>query len=161
MTFRNNVVAAYGPWWTNFRASVTLRIVRAPELQGAQSRFPYAAYPAAGLVFRMTSQGYYALLLSSNPKKNQLSVELVRRDFLLDVQRGYTETQIVPWTNAQRLEPSGTNLSVEDSGNQISIFADGQEIRTVDDPKYDQGFVGLIVSGPAHATFKNLVVEQK
>lgn len=161
LAFRQNVVAAYGPWWTNFRASVALRIVPAPQSHGARSEFPYAARPAAGLIFRVNSKGYYALLLSGIPQKKHLSVELVRRDFLPNQQQDYTETQIIPWTIAAPIAPSGTKRSVQDTGNHISIFVDGQEINTVTDPTYNQGWVGLIISGPGQANFKNLVVEQR
>lgn len=154
-----NVIAAYGPWWSNFSASVTVKLVPAPESPGAQSSFPYAARPAAGLVFRMNVKGYYALLVSSDFQKKQLSVEVVRRDFLADME-DYTGAQIIGWTAAGPLEPWGTNLSVEDVGSQISILADGREIKTAHDSTYGQGFVGLMICGPGQATFKNLVVEQ-
>jgi Ca-activated chloride channel family protein len=160
-----NVIAAYGPWWSDFRASVALKIFPAPQVadsaRSSPSQLLYPGAPAAGLVFRMTSRGYYALLLSGILKNKHLSVELVRRDFLPGEDRDYTETQIVPWATAGPPEPSGTNLSVEDTGDQISIFADGQEIKTVRDPTYDQGFVGLIISGAGHVTFKNLAVEER
>ena len=79
----------------------------------------------------MNSKGYYALLLSGIVKKKRLSVELVRRDFLSDTQQDYAETQIVPWTAVAQTGPSGTELSVEDVGNQISISVDGQKVGTV------------------------------
>ena len=142
-TFRKNVIAAYGPWWIDFHASVTVKVVPAPQSQGARSPFPYATRPAAGLVFRMNSKGYYALLLSGIVKKKKLSVELVRRDFLPDTQQDYAETQIVPWTTVAQTTPSGTELSVEDVGNRISISVDGQEVGTVRDGTYDQGWVDL------------------
>jgi Ca-activated chloride channel homolog len=158
-TFRQNVVVAYGPWWTDFHASVTLKIVPAPQSQGAKSQFPYAAHPSAGLVFRMNSKGYYALLLGGSVKKKKLSVELVRRDFLSDAQQDYAETQIVPWTTVVQTAPFGTELSVEAVGNQISISVDGQKVGTMRDGTYNQGWVGLVISGPGRATFKDLLVE--
>ncbi|MGB7024862.1 MAG: VWA domain-containing protein [Candidatus Acidiferrales bacterium] len=159
MTFRKNVITAYGPWWTDFHASVTVKVVPAPQSQGAKSQFPYATHPAAGLVFRMNSNGYYALLLSGIVKKKRLSVELVRRDFLPGTQQDYAETQIVPWTTVVQTAPFGTELSVEDVGNQISISVDGQKVGTVCDGTYNQGWVGFVISGPGRATFKNLLVE--
>jgi VWFA-related protein len=159
-----NVIAAYGPWWSDFRASVMLRILPAAQIadpeRGPQWQFPDAAGPAAGLVFRMSSKGYYALLVSGTVNKSRISVELVRRDFLPGEQRDYSETKIVPWTVSGLLQPSGTTVSVESMGSQITIFADAHEIKTVQDPIYDEGFVGFIVSGPEQAIFKNLVVEQ-
>lgn len=69
MAFRRNIIAAYGPWWTDFHASVVMKMTPAPESHGARSQFSYAGAPAAGLVFRMNSKGYYALLLSGIVKK--------------------------------------------------------------------------------------------
>lgn len=108
----------------------------------------YANDNAAGLVFRMGSKGYYALLVSGAVNKSRISVELVRRDFLPGEQRDYSETKVVSWTIAGLLQNSGTTLSVEAREDTISIFAGGHEIKTVQDPTYDQGFVGFIVSGP-------------
>lgn len=159
--FRQDIIAAYGPWWTNFHASVTVEIVPVAQLPSAESQFPYAARPAAGLLFRMTSRGYYALLLSDILKKKELSVELVRRGFLSTADRDYTETQIVPWTTVARTAPSGTELSVDAVGNQISIFVGGQKVGNTRDGTYDQGWVGFVISGPGHATFKDLLVEEK
>lgn len=160
-----DVIAAYGPWWINFRASVTLKALPAPQVadpeRGPGWQAPDATPSAAGLVFRMSSKGYYALLVSGTVSKNRLSVELVRRDFLPGEQRDYSETKIVPWTITGLLQNSETTLSVEAREDQISIVVDGHEVKTVQDPTYDQGFVGFIVSGPEQATFKNLVVEQK
>ena len=103
----------------------------------------------------------YALLLSGVVKKKKLSVELVRRDFLPGAEQDYTETQIVPWTTVAQTTSSGTELSAQAIGNQISIFVDGQQVGTVRDGTYNQGWVGLLLSGPGQATFRSLVVEQK
>ena len=161
MAFRQNIIAAYGPWWTNFHASVTVKMVPAPHSHGAKSQFPYVAHPAAGLLFRMTPKGYYALLLSDIVEKKKLSVELVRRDFLSEAEQGYAETQIVPWAAVVQSRSSGTELSIEDIKNEISIFVDGDEVGTARDGRYEQGWVGLVISGPGRATFTNLVVEQR
>lgn len=76
-----------------------------------------------------------------------------------DTQQDYAETQIVPWTTVVQTGPSGTELSVEDVGNQISISVDGQKVGTVRDGTYNQGWAGFVISGPGRATFKNLFVE--
>jgi hypothetical protein len=78
--------------------------------------------------------------------RKTLSIELLRRDFEGD---SYTETEIMPWTKAAvRPLTSGTELSVERIGDQISIFVDGQESNSVRDDKFDQGLVGFVISGP-------------
>ena len=50
-------VAANGPWWTDFEASVVV------EFQSGQKNF-HSMPPAAGLVFRLNERGYYALVIS-------------------------------------------------------------------------------------------------
>ncbi len=163
LAFREKVVAAYGPWWTDFQASIGVKVVPAAQLKVARSPFPYAARPAAGLLFRMNPKGYYALLLSGIVKKKKLSVALVRRDFLSNYLDYYTETDIIPWTTVENVSASApaAELSVQDLKDQISIFVDGQGIKTVHDGRYSQGWVGFVISGPGQATFTNLVVEQK
>jgi hypothetical protein len=56
---------------------------------------------------------------------------------------------------------SATELSVKAIGKQISISADGQQVGSVQDNTYDQGYVGFVISGPGRAIFTNLVVEQR
>lgn len=140
-TFRQNVVAAYGPWWINFRASVNVTV--APGL-------------VAGLVFRMNQLGYYALLVSRTGKK--LSTELVKA---LVNGNGYAQITIVPWTTVGRAPASATGISVEVIGNQISMFVDGQKVKSLQDDTYAQGLVGFVISGHGHASFRNLVVQQE
>lgn len=157
-TFQDDVVAAYGPWWSDFRASVTMKTDPEKVSHDASVKFLHGSRPAAGLLFRLNLDGYYALLVSGTGEKSTLSVELVRRAFF---GRFYTETQLVPWTKVAQSSASGTELSVEAMGSQISIFVDGQEIKSVQDDTYDRGLSGFVISGPGHAIFKNLVVEQK
>lgn len=161
MAFRRDVLAAYGPWWTDFRASVSVKVAPAVESRGAKSQFPYASRPAAGLLFRMSPKGYYALLLSGIVEKKKLSVALVRRDFVGDTDQDYTETEIVPWTIVENASTPAGELSVEALKDRISILVNGTEVKSVSDDTYNQGLVGLVISGPGRATFRNLVVEQK
>lgn len=138
---RQNVVAAYGPWWINFRASVSV---------SADPR------SVAGLIFRMNQHGYYAVLVRRTGKT--LSAELVR-----DLLQGNNDTQmaILPWTIVAGAPTSATDISVEAIGDQISMFVDGQKVRILHDDMYAQGLVGFVISGPGHAIFRNLVVEQE
>ncbi|HEV2615614.1 MAG TPA: VWA domain-containing protein [Candidatus Acidoferrales bacterium] len=158
---REDVVATYGPWWSGFYASVSMKLVPAKS-HDVKSQFPYAARPAAGLIFRMNPMGYYALLLSDAVKEKNLSVAVVRRDFLPDTYPlAYKEKGIVPWTAVGNAPTSATELSVQDLNNQISVFVDGQKVKVVRDDTYSQGWVGFVISGPGRATFTSLVVEQK
>lgn len=157
-TFQQNIVAAYGPWWNNFHASVKLKAAFEEIRNRAKNQPPYNARPAAGLLFRMNIGGYYALLVSGSTDTDELSVELVRRDFLGD---SYTEVLLVPWATVSQPPFSRTALSLDAVGKQISISVDGLNVRTVEDDTYDQGYVGFVISGPGLAVFSNLVVEQK
>jgi hypothetical protein len=140
-TFRQNVVATYGPWWINFRASVNVNV---------------APGSVAGLVFRMNQLGYYALLVSRTGKK--LSTGLVKA---LANGNGYAQMTVVPWTTVAGAPASATEISVEVIGNQISMFVDGQKVKSLQDDTCAQGLVGFVISGRGHATFRNLVVQQE
>ena len=156
-TFLKNVIAAYGPWWSNFVASASVDLKTA-SVDGS------AYTGSAGLVFRMNLNGYYALLVSpTRDRKNKKKmpaeiVRLVRRD-----RRGesYAEATLVPETTVDEPSASIANISVKAVGGQISIYVDGLEIQTVQDDRYKQGLVGLVLSGPGQAIFRNLVVEQR
>jgi hypothetical protein len=152
----NDTTAAYGPWWTDFRASVNMNAVLPSEYR-ANAQVSYALRPAAGLVFRFNQDGYYALLMSGVVGENDWSLKLVKRDFPAG------EKVIVPWRTVfvPALGRSGTDLSVEAIRDQIFIFVNDQKVISARDDTYDQGYVGFVVSGPGRATFKNLLVEQK
>lgn len=151
--FRQNIIAAYGPWWWNFRASATMRAELAAISRGRRA---YGGRPAAGLVFRMNLNGYYAVLISRAADKKKLSVELVRMD-----RKGnsYVETALIPWSTMDEPSTSANDLAVAAKGSRLSIFVDGQKVETVKDDRFDQGLVGFIMSGPGQATFRKLVVE--
>lgn len=156
--FHQNILAAYGPWWHDFRASVDLKAAMTQIHDDGKTNLSNDAGPAVGLVFRMNISGYYALLINGDSNKDKLSVELVRRDFFGD---SYTEAQLIPWTTVSRPSSSETELSAEAVGKQIWISVDGQELRTVQDDTYDEGYVGFVISGPGRALFSDLLVEQK
>jgi Ca-activated chloride channel homolog len=157
-TYRENVVAAYGPSWRDFRVSATMRgDIRPVTKEGPQRRFTRAVRASAGLVFRMNQEGYYALLVSGVQKEKELSFELVARKFEGD---SYAEAVIVPWTTVPRESPANTKLAVEDIGDQITVFVDGQEVGSARDDTFSKGYVGFTVSAPARATFSNLLIEQ-
>jgi Ca-activated chloride channel homolog len=157
-TFQQDVVAAYGPWWSDFRASVTMSAQLEKVSRSAGAEFLHNSFPASGFLFRMGLNGYYALLARNTPDKNKVLVELVRRALFGN---SYTEMTLVPWTVVPGASAAELKLSVEAIGSQISIFVDGQELKTVNDDTYDEGYVGFVISGPGVAAFRNLVVDQK
>lgn len=157
--FRDNIIAAYGPWWSDFRASVTVDAVLEAVSHEASKTFPHNTHPAAGLVFRMGLDGCYVLLVSGTPGGKTLSVELAKRSF---EGNSYAEAEIVPWTKvAVRPTASGTELAIEAVGSRIAMFVNGQEVKSVRDDAFDQGLIGFVITGPGRATFRNLVVEQR
>lgn len=158
VAFQQGVVAAYGPWWSNFHASVSMDAHLEKVSSKASAESLHNSLPAAGLLFRMNLSGYYALLVSNTTDKNKVSVALVRRALFGNE---YTETTLVPWTTVTQASPAGIQLSADAVGSQISVFVNGEILKTVQDDTYDQGYVGFVISGPGDATFKNLVVQQK
>ena len=158
-TYHENVIAAYGPSWRGFRASATMKAALKPVVkEGPQLRFTKPVQGAAGIVFRMNQEGYYALLVRGVAKEKELSVELVARRFAGD---SFSESVIVPWTTIARGLPSETALTVEDVDDQITVFVDGQKVGSAHDNTFSEGYVGFTVSAPASATFGNLVVEDQ
>jgi VWFA-related protein len=156
--YRENVVAAYGPSWRDFRVSATMRPVLGHASNGQEQKFTRKVRAAAGLVFRMNQEGYYALLLGGPPKDKNFSLELVARQFQAD---SYAESVVVPWTSIDRALPFEMTLAVEDIGDHITVFVDGKKVGSARDDRFSEGYVGFTVSAAARATFGNFVVEQK
>jgi Ca-activated chloride channel family protein len=158
--YRQNVIAAYGPAWADFRVSATVRLFEPSRSPGtAESTFSLPARSAAGLVFRISWRGYYGFLISWSLGRNpRLAFELVARKFQGD---SYVESVIIPWTTIVRESPLEARLTVQDIGDQIMLFVDGRQVGTARDESFDEGNAGLIVDAPAHAIFSNLLLEQK
>lgn len=157
--YRENVTAAYGPPWPDFRVSAMVKLFQPQSDWSAKSNFSRPVRSAAGLVFRMSWRGYYALLVGPPLKdKKILAFEVVARSFRGD---SYAESVIVPWTTVPRGSSSGAQLGIEDVGDQIAIFIDRREVGVARDDTFETGYEGFIVSAPAHAVFSNFVLEQK
>lgn len=105
----------------------------------------------------MTNTGYYAILARPESSK-AVAVKLVKRAY---TGTSYKETDLIGWTVVPT-NPSkmGVELSVQAVGGEISIFVNGQEVKTARDETYNQGLVGFVLSGPGRATFKALEVKQ-
>jgi Ca-activated chloride channel homolog len=160
MIFQNNVVAAYGPSWSDFRVSASMKAVFGP-VSNVHERFAHPVHPSAGLVFRMNENGYYALLVRPAPeyvKKDKLAFEVVARTFH---DHSFAESVIVPWTKVDHASPEGAQLTVEDVGDQITVFVNGQKVGAAQDDTFTGGYVGFTVSAPTHAIFSELLVEQQ
>jgi hypothetical protein len=155
-----NVVAAYGPWWTNFRASAVLDQLLSKSSASSSRTGPQIINDdraAAGLVFRLNDMGYYALLLTGARGSKDVGFKLEKSEY-----RG-SENEIIAWTPVHLPEApqSGTKITVECVGSQITIFLEGQQVARVKDDSYDQGYAGFILSGVGRAQFRHLVVAQQ
>jgi Ca-activated chloride channel family protein len=159
-TYRDKVVAAYGPSWHDFRLSADMKAVFArPVASNVRTQFSHPVHSAAGLVFRMNQEGYYALLVSPAAKdKKELAFELVAMMF---EGVAFAESVIVPWTSVSGMVPTEAQVAVEDVGDQITIFLDGRQVGVAHDNRFTEGYVGFTVSAPARARFSNLLVEQR
>ena len=160
VSVQQNVVAAYGPWWTDFHASVIVNASLAMNLTPAHSvdsRSLAQDRPAAGLVFRLSQQGYYALLLSGNRGNKEFWLKLVKREYQSNLQ-----SEIVPWTRVDVPNDSddGIKLSVESIGSMFILFVNDQSVKRVRDDTFQQGYVGFVISGAGRAIFRDLAVEE-
>jgi len=160
-TYRENVVAAYGPSWHDFRVSTRMKAVfERPLRWDTNKQSSHPVHPGAGLVFRMNENGYYALLVSPSAEehKKKLAFEVVAMTFQGD---SFAESVIVPWTTVNWASPTEAQLAVQDIADEITIFVDGQQVGEAHDHRFTDGYVGFTVSAPARASFSNLLVEQR
>jgi Ca-activated chloride channel homolog len=159
-TYRQIVIAAYGPPWPDFRISASVKAVFKPPLAWNDAAgFSLPVHSAAGLAFRITWKGYYALLVSpAEENKRMVAFELVARTFVGD---SYRESVILPWKTVPSDSPLEAQLAVQDVGDQIALFIDGHQVGAARDDTFENGYAGFIVSAPAHATFSTFLLEQK
>jgi Ca-activated chloride channel family protein len=158
--YRDNVVAAYGPSWHDFHVSASMKAVfERPSRSDGRAQFSQPVHAAAGLVFHMNEKGYYALLVSPSAEyKKKLAFEVVAMTFQGD---SFAASVIVPWTTVDGASPTESQLAVQDIGDQIAIFVDGQQVGAAHDQRFTDGYVGFTVAAPAQASFSNLLVEQR
>ncbi len=160
ITVKQNAVAAYGPWWQDFRASVLVKSERMESqslTQAFNSAAPLIGPSSAGLVFRLNDEGYYALLLTSPHKGSEASFKIVKMAY-----RSNSPVEITKWTSVHvpRTNTSRLKLSVQCVGSQITVFVNDQEVGHAQDPSYSQGYAGLIVWGYTRGVFRDLLVEE-
>lgn len=163
------VLAAYGPWWSDLRASVEVDAGWAkmhrpvPNLKARRDKEMEELYSSsAGLVFRADDAGYYAFLISTSSKayeSDELAFRLVKKTY-----SGVSETELVPWTRVSNLQvkqrfTEGTKLSAECIGDHIKLFIDDQQVFEVRDDTHSSGYVGLVSFGTGRVLFRSLEVE--
>ena len=155
----DGVIAAYGPWWQDFRASISVEVDMRKTVGGTLG---YSA-AAGGVVFHLNENGYYALVLSGTGSLNlskEISFRLIKRMFL-----NSAPSEIIPWTKIPPQEnpsqpPTKTHrISVQSDRGQITVIVDGQELTHVQDNTFNRGMVGLGLFGDGRAVFHDLTVE--
>jgi len=143
-------VAANGPWWTDFEASVLV------EFQFGR-RDSHSMTPAAGLVFRLNERGYYALLISHSFGHAKVHYKLVKKDL------GSTVTRdLLFWDEEWRPAPEGIlrhKLGVICRGSLIQLLVAGLKVNEVRDESFSDGLVGAVLFGEGHAMFDDLVAQ--
>jgi len=146
LRYAEGTLAAYGPWWEDFRASITV-----------------AAARANGIVFRLNSSGYYGFLVTSAGPK--LSFKLIKRNWSQP-----TDREIVPWTlvddmtskfiEAHRSRAGGNvRISVETKGAQLTMLVNDVPVAQVQDDTFADGYVGMALFGAGTTLFRDLAVE--
>ena len=175
----DGVIGAYGPPFDNMSASVSVETDWTRSLRPATGYAPpgpglsYSEL-AAGLVFHMNEEGYYALVLAGSRVRNGagrlvrgIEFKLVRTLFNDGGLR--REVDLIPWTPvvppelvseapaANAAEPH--KISVEYRSGQITVSVDDQRLGTAHDDRLPNGLAGLAVFGKGDAIFRDLVVQ--
>jgi len=149
-------IAAYGPWWEGFRASV---LVDANWRRIRGGRIGLHA-TTAGMVFHLNEGGYYAVLLSSSDRGKTMAFTIVRNVFWEG-----REFVITPWTQISTPSMPGQSgrtqhkITVESDQGLIQVAVDGQLLGKFRDDTFTDGLVGFGVFGNSRAVFRDLVVE--
>jgi Ca-activated chloride channel homolog len=150
-------VAAYGPWFTDFEASVE---IEPPEDGNGDG----------GLIFRVNERGYYLLLLQrgkgasevggSHPIAYTLTKRLWSEPFMQPI-TGWNPLRTSPRETIIKSGPVSpfVTASVKCAGNRITVRIDGIDAISVTDDTFRDGQVGVGFFGAGHALFRNLEVQ--
>jgi Ca-activated chloride channel family protein len=160
------ILAAYGPWWSEYQASVEVdagwvkmhapNTIQHPKTEDSM----YAS--SAGLAFRVDDSDFDAFLLSTSSQLYQaeaLSFEFIRKTY----GRAST-TQLVPWTRLaskgiQQKFTGGIKLTVHCVGALTTLYIEDQEVARVPNAACKSGYAGLTSFGSGRVLFRNLDVE--
>jgi hypothetical protein len=156
----DGVIAAYGPAWDKFRASVA---IESNWGRDAKNMFYDSA---VGMVFNVSTAGYYAFMLTVGEpdSPHQRSRKLAAYTLIKRSWNGAPVT-IVPWAvvpadSSVNPDAKTHKLSVEYSRGQIILLVDDLEVERVEDTTFDGGYVGFGVFGNGRATVRDLFVEE-
>jgi VWFA-related protein len=138
----DTVITAYGPWWDNFRASVSLQ----PSWDDAQA--------GVGMIFDLREDGYYAFLITP-PEGVRNTFELVKGTW------GGRRSDLIPRTPFASSLPAGSmyKLTVERNERQITLWINDQQVGSIKEGSLAHGLVGAGVFGSGSAMVHDLRVE--
>ncbi len=164
------VIAAYGPVWSNFRASVLM------ESDWGRSARDASFSDSVGVVFGVSAEGHYAFLLgvgkefvqdpnavAASAGRPMIAYALVKRRW------NGPAAAIIPWTVIPADGPAGRSLlptakthklSVESNRGQITLLVDGFQVERVQDSTFEDGYVGVGLFGKGRALVQDLLVEE-
>jgi Ca-activated chloride channel homolog len=159
-------IAANGPWWGDFRASILVDDREADQ-------------EGEGMVFRLNDRGYYAVLLTRISTK-YCSFKLLKKawpDSFYVLPFSRLEHVIVPWTGCTPTNEHGEaepyrahtgsltrqttqkKITVECKGEQITIWLDDVQKVRIKDDSFSDGYVGMAQFGYGRALFRDLQVQ--
>jgi Ca-activated chloride channel homolog len=143
-------VAANGPWWTDFEASVLVEFQPGPDV--------YSIPPAAGLVFRINERGYYALVISRPAGFAKVYYKLVKKFHLAAAHDLlFWEQELL--SRPESGKPFQHKLGVICRGNLIQLNVNGVRVRELHDDSFSDGLAGVMLFGVGHAVFDDLVAQ--
>jgi len=155
-------VAANGPWWTDFQASLVVQLdepaeqVRLePDRAAIQPNF-HSQHPAAGLVFRLNERGYYAFVISRAYAGGKIFFKVVKK-----VSNSTSTSVLSFWEQAwqPRRAEIRHELGVICHGNVIQLQVDGLQVTEFHDDSFYDGLLGMVLFGTGHAVFDDLIAQ--
>jgi hypothetical protein len=137
------MIAAYGPWWGDFRLSAKIEC----NWRAADS--------AAGVAFDLNEAGYYSFLLDRPGGHGQMAFELVAGSAT------GARSVIIPRTPvSERDSPGKTHtLEVVRKGDSISLALDNHHLGSVRDATFPIGLAGVSVFKASRLVIHELRIE--
>jgi Ca-activated chloride channel family protein len=138
-----DTIAAYGPWWRDFRLSAKMEC----HWRAADS--------AAGVVFDLNEAGYYAFLLDRPGGNGQMAFELVSGS------AAGARSAIIPRTPVSEKDSPGKThtLEVVRKGDSISLALDNHQLASARDATFRIGLAGVSVFKESRLVIHELRIE--
>jgi VWFA-related protein len=155
----DGVVAAYGPSWNDFRATVSLEA----DWGRTETIVPEVYSASGGMVFHLNGLGYYAVVISGSSHTNltrDIAFKVFKRFFFANM-----PTDVIPWTRITFPESpdqppaKSRRLTVVNRQGRITVMVDDLEVGSGQDSSFPDGLVGLGFFGYGRAIFHDLLVE--